>query len=329
VEEVLKAARRAADLTGQLLAFGRKQFLAPRVLDLNAVVREAERLLGPVVGTDVRLVTKLAPALGPVRIDPGQVRQVLLDLALNARDAMPRGGTLTVTTANVTLDAAYARSRLEVHPGPYVLLTVADTGTGMTPEVQARVFEPFFTTKGVGQGTGLGLAAVYGVVKQSGGHVEVESAPGCGTTFQVYLPRHEGAGPEPVVAAPAPAPGGTETLLLAEDEEQVREFVRLVLERRGYRVLAAADGPEALDLAARHPGPIHLLVTDVVMPGMSGWDLADRLAAVRPELRTLYLSGFTGDAAVRHGLSGPAVAFLTKPFTPDALVRKVREVLDR
>jgi PAS domain S-box-containing protein len=329
LDEILKAARRAADLTGQLLAFGRRQLLTLKDLDLNALVRDAELLFGRLVGERVRLVTDLAPDLGPVRADPGRLEQVLLNLVVNARDAMPGGGTLTVTTANVTLDAA--RKHLDVGPGPYVLLTVADTGVGMDPATAARVFEPFFTTKPVGKGTGLGLATAYGIIKQSGGHIDVETAPSRGSTFRVYLPRPDPAGAaaaaRPTPPAPPPAPAAT--LLVVEDDAMVRSLTRLALEQRGYRVLVAAGGPDALRLAGAHEGPIDLLVTDVVMPGMGGREVAERLAAARPGLRVLFLSGYIDDAALRQQVAGAEVGFLQKPFTPTALAREVRQALDR
>jgi PAS domain S-box-containing protein len=336
VREIEKAADRAAGLTGQLLAFGRRALHAPRVLDLNTLVQDAEKMLRRVIGEDIELVTALEPALGRVKADPGHLHQVIMNLAVNARDAMPRGGTLTIRTANADLGEEDARVYLEVLPGPYVRLAVSDTGCGMTEEVRARLFEPFFTTKEVGKGTGLGLSTVYGIVRQSGGRVEVATAPGGGSTFTVYLPRAaaerspEGPAGEPEGSPPGPpAPGApAATVLLVEDEETVRGCARLVLERNGYTVLEAADGPAALLVAQRHPGPVHLLVADVVMPGMSGRQLAECLAGARPGLKVLYLSGYTDDAVVRHGVPEAGAAFLPKPFTPDALAHKVREVLE-
>jgi PAS domain S-box-containing protein len=328
VREILKAAERASNLTAQLLAFGRKAILAPRVLDLNALLRDLEKNLLPLIGEDVELRTVLEPALGRVKVDPGQMHQVILNLAVNARDAMPQGGQLTLATANVELDEAFAHNHAEIAPGSYVLLAVSDTGYGMSAEVQAHLFEPFFTTKEVGKGTGLGLSTVYGIVKQSGGHVEAESAPGRGSTFKIYLPRVQETSSPSQTRAVSVWPGGSETVFVVEDEVMVRDFTCRVLRESGYTVLAAASGDLALRETARQKGPIHLLVTDVVMPGMSGRDLAERLALQHPRLRVLYLSGYTDDAILRHGVVATGAAFLQKPFTPEALARKVREILD-
>lgn len=327
--ESRQAALRAADLTRQLLAFGRQQVLAPRILDLNDVVRDVERLLRRLIGEDVELRTVLGSGLGPVRADPSQVEQVLVNLAVNARDAMPRGGTLTIETANVILDDAYVASQPVVAAGDYVMIAMSDTGTGMEAEIQARVFEPFFTTKERGKGTGLGLATVYGIVKQSRGYIWVYSELGIGTTFKVYLPRVVGPA-EPPVAPPVTSRslGGSETILVVEDQDEVRTLMRKILESRGYRVLTAANGAAALQMAAVHPGPIHLLVSDVVMPGMSGREVSVQLATTRTTMRTLYLSGYTDESIVHHGVLEDGVAFLQKPFTSDGLARKVREVLD-
>jgi nitrogen-specific signal transduction histidine kinase/CheY-like chemotaxis protein len=327
VDDILKAAARASELTRQLLAFSRKQVLQPKILDLNAVVGDLERMLRRLIGEDVQLATVLEDQLGPVRADPGQMEQVLMNLAVNARDAMSKGGRLTIETANVTLDDGYCRHEPGVSPGRYAMLAVRDTGHGMAPEVRARVFEPFFTTKEAGKGTGLGLATVHGIVKQSGGHVSVESEPGHGTTFRIYLPRTDADGDEaPPAPAPRALPGGTETILVVEDEQSVREIVRESLEASGYRLLEAANGAKALEIAERQA--IDLLVTDVVMPGFGGRELVERLRARRPELRALYMSGYTDDAVVRHGVMAEAVSFLQKPFTVEGLARKVREVLD-
>jgi PAS domain S-box-containing protein len=328
LEEIRKAAQRSASLTRQLLALGRKQVLAPKVLDLNDVVRDTERMLRRVIGEDVHLTATLHPQLGRVKADPGQLEQVLLNLAVNARDAMPQGGRLTIETSNVVFDEDYARSHADVRPGSYVMLAVTDTGIGMTAEVTRRVFEPFFTTKGAGQGTGLGLAVVHGIVKQSDGTLEVYSEPGVGTSIKIYLPRVEQpAATEPLGPGPGPAPRGTETLLLVEDEDAVRALTRFTLQQCGYTVLEASHGEEAIRIAANHPETIHLLVTDVVMPGMGGRILAERLLGLHPEMKVLYLSGYTDDAVVRHGILHAEVDFLQKPFSPSALAHQVRKVL--
>src|SRR5438067_3721291 len=329
VDEIRRSAERAAGLTRQLLAFSRQQVLQPKVVDLNALVLDMDKLLRRLIGEDVELATVLDPTLGHVTADPGQLEQVIVNLAVNARDAMPQGGKLTLETRNIDLDASYTLEHSLVKPGPYVQLTVSDSGIGMDEETQAHAFEPFFTTKPRGQGTGLGLAMVYGTVKQSGGFIWVYSEPGRGATFKIYLPRVDA--PVESAAPPAPVerpPRGSETVLLAEDEPAVRAIARQALERQGYTVLAAPSGGDALALAAQHGATIHLLLTDVVMPGMSGRDLADRLTAQRPGIRVLYISGYTDNAIVRHGMLEPGLAYLQKPFRPDALVRKVREVLD-
>jgi PAS domain S-box-containing protein len=330
VAEMVKAGERAAALTRQLLAFSRQQLLAPRVLSLNTVIGEMEKMLRRVIGEDIELATKLTPSLGHVQADPGQLEQVLLNLAVNARDAMPRGGKLTLETSDVELDEASALVSTGVTPGRYALLAVSDTGMGMSPEVRARVFEPFFTTKGPGKGTGLGLATVHGIVSQSGGRIEVYSEIGHGTTFKVYLPQMSGLPLAGRRSHPgtAGAPRGRETILLAEDEESVRALSRHVLSECGYAVLEAADGEEALALVARENVDIHLLVSDVVMPGIGGRELAERMQALRPELRVLYISGYADDAIIRHGVLEADVNFLQKPFSAGALARKVREVLD-
>jgi len=329
VDEIRRSAERAAGLTRQLLAFSRQQVLQPKVVDLNALVLDMDKLLRRLIGEDVELATVLYPTLGRVTADPGQLEQVIVNLAVNARDAMPQGGKLTLETRNIDLDSSYTLEHSLVKPGPYVQLTVSDSGIGMDEETQAHAFEPFFTTKPRGQGTGLGLAMVYGTVKQSGGFIWVYSEPGRGATFKIYLPRVDA--PVESAAPPAPVerpPRGSETVLLAEDEPAVRAIARQALERQGYTVLAAPSGADALALAAQHGATIHLLLTDVVMPGMSGRDLADRLTAQRPGIRVLYISGYTDNAIVRHGMLEPGLAYLQKPFRPDALVRKVREVLD-
>jgi len=329
MDEIRKAAVSAAGLTRQLLAFSRQQVLEPRVLNVNAVLASAEKLLQRLLGEDIELVAALTPEIGAVKADPGQLEQVIVNLAVNARDAMPDGGKLTIETANADMDEAYARVHPPAKPGQYVVLAVSDTGVGMDEQTQRRIFEPFFTTKEVGKGTGLGLATVYGIVKQSGGFIWVYSEPGQGTTFKIYVPRVD----EPVEAvAPPAAPReslrGAETVLLVEDAAAVRAVTRQVLDRLGYTVLEAPNGKVALHLATKHHGPIHLLLTDVVMPELGGRQLAEQLTALRPELRVLYASGYTDDAVVRHGVLKPGSAYLQKPFTPEVLARKVREVLD-
>jgi PAS domain S-box-containing protein len=333
-EGVRDAADQAAALTRQLLAFSRKQVLAPTVLDLNAVLAGIQRMLERLLGVTIVLVTFPGRDVGRIRADAAQVEQMILNLAVNARDAMPEGGTLTIRTANATLDGHRARRRGGVRPGEYVALEVTDTGVGMDAETRARLFEPFFTTKGPGKGTGLGLSTVYGIVSQSGGHIHVESEPGRGASFLVLFPRvaadaeAAAAAPAPPASAGEPTAARGETLLLVEDARRVRAVLREILEMHGYRVLEARNGPEALRVSAAHPGAIDLLVTDVVMPHMSGAELAQRLTALRPSLRVLYVSGYADDATVRHGAAGAGRAFLAKPFTPDALAGLVRRLLD-
>lgn len=331
VEEIRKAGDRAAALTRQLLAFSRRQVLQPKVLDLNRVVTKMGQTLRRLVGEEIALSIDLSPSLSRVKADPGQIEQVIVNLALNARDAMPDGGRITIATADAELSPAYAVVHPDVHPGPYVLLSMADTGHGMDDETQTHLFEPFFTTKERGKGTGLGLATVYGIVQQSGGHIRVNSAADSGSTFLIYLPRVEApedAGQE-AVRPPLPYPSpGIETVLLAEDEEVVRRFAREILSGNGYKVLEAGNGREALLLSEAHRGEIHLLLTDVVMPKIGGRELADRIRTLRPELRILYMSGFTDDAILRDRVLEDGIPFLQKPFTPEGLARKVREVLD-
>jgi two-component system, cell cycle sensor histidine kinase and response regulator CckA len=329
VEEIRKAALRAADLTRQLLAYSRRQVLAPKVLDLNAIISNLDAMLRRLIGEDVHLVTELAPPLSPVRADPSQIEQVILNLVVNARDAMPAGGRLTIRTADLQLAGTEATTGQAPTPGSYVILEVADTGTGMTAEVKAHLFEPFFTTKEVGKGTGLGLATVYGVVKQSGGYIWVTSEVDRGTTVRIAIPAAQSAAlpAEPPAPPRAPVRAG-ETILLVEDEEAVRRIAARTLTADGYRVLTAKDGPDALEVAAREAGTIHLLLTDVVMPGMTGRELAERVAATRPDARVLFMSGYTEDPAVRRIMTGDGHAYLQKPFEPDVLGRKVRAVLD-
>jgi len=325
--EIRDAADRAAALTKQLLAFSRRQVLQPRVLDLNAVVSEAEAMLARVISENVEIVTVLAPDLGRVRADPGQIQQVILNFAVNARDAMPGGGRLTLETRNVDLDRRDADRHAGLAPGRYVALLVSDTGHGMAPEVLEHMFEPFFTTKEQGHGTGLGLATIYGVVTQSGGHLEVESAVGRGTTFKVYLPLAEAEPEDAAAAPPAILTRASETVLLIEDAAPLRDMVQEILEADGYRVLAAEDAMRALDVASSHAGPIALVITDVVMPGMSGPAAAERLQVLRPETRVLFMSGYTDEAIGRQGVLDRETHFIQKPFSAEALLRKVREVL--
>jgi PAS domain S-box-containing protein len=328
-EEIRKAGSRAAGLTQQLLAFSRRQVLEPRVLDLNAVIAGMERMLRRVIGEDIELLTAMQPELWRTRADPGQIEQAILNLVVNARDAMPRGGKLTLETANVELDEKFAGVYATVQPGPHVMLAVSDTGIGMDAELQARLFEPFFTTKEHGKGTGLGLSTTYGIVKQSGGSIWVYSEPGHGTTFKIYLPRCDAPLEE---LPPAPdtreAASGTETVLVVEDEPEVRRLVEKLLRGKGYRVLTAGSPADAVALAQAHATPIDLLLTDVIMPGMNGRELARVLAPERPQMRVLYMSGYADAAMNQHGILPPGTAFVSKPFTPDALARKVREVLD-
>ncbi len=328
VDQVRRAGERAASLTRQLLAFSRQQVLEPKVLDLNVIVTDIEKMLRRLIGEDVQFTTVLAPAISPVKVDAGQFEQVIINLAVNARDAMPQGGKLTIETSESELDGWYAMTHAEARAGPYVMVAVSDTGCGMTTEVKARIFEPFYTTKGVGQGTGLGLAVVHGIVKQSGGSIDVYSEVGVGTTIRIYLPTVH----KEVAALPGNgveiAPQGSETILLVEDEDSVRELATFVLRQRGYKVMTAPNGPAALHLAASCRDKIDLLLTDVVMPQMGGRKLAETLLAGHPELSVLFMSGYTDDAVVRHGVLQANTNFLQKPFTPNSLAKKVREILD-
>jgi two-component system, cell cycle sensor histidine kinase and response regulator CckA len=329
-QEIANAAERATSLTRQLLAFSRKQMLAPKVLDLNAVVTENLKMLTRMIGEDIDLVMVPGGDLGAVKADPGQIEQVIMNLAVNARDAMPFGGKLTIETGNVMLDENYARFHAPVKPGEYVMLAISDTGMGMDAETQSHIFEPFFSTKGP-KGTGLGLSTVYGIVKQSDGYVWVYSEPGKGTTFKIYLPRVGATGEtiavQPAVAAAKAGPGH-ETILLVEDEANLRRLARQSLENQGYSVLEATDGAAAIQLSNAHPGPIHLLLTDVIMPGMNGRELALRISSLRPETKVLYMSGYTENAIGHNGTLDAGVSLLQKPFTLPALKAKVREVLD-
>jgi PAS domain S-box-containing protein len=328
IEEIQRAAQRASSLTQQLLAFSRKQVLQPKVLNLNLIVADIDRMLRRLIGEDVDLVTILDPGLGRVKADPGQMEQVLMNLVVNSRDAMPDGGKLTIETKNVHLDSTYAQTHLSVQPGQFVMLAVSDTGIGMEAEMQEHIFEPFFTTKEKGKGTGLGLSTIYGIVKQSGGNIWVYSEVGHGTTFKIYLPLiDEAPSTEPPVAAQQIAKG-SETILMVEDEGALRELIREILEHDGYKVVVARDGRDALSISAQFEGAIDLLITDVVMPEVSGRELAERLTENYAKVKVLFMSGYTDDAVVRHGVLEEGAYFLQKPFTPDALLRKVREILD-
>jgi len=329
LDEIRAAGKRAVDLTRQLLAFSRQQVLQPQVVNLNEIVGTMEKMLRRLIGEDVELSSSGVPTAGKVLVDPGQMEQVIMNLAVNARDAMPRGGKLTIETAEVELNESYASEHIGVKPGPHVMLAVSDTGTGMDKATQARMFEPFFTTKEAGKGTGLGLATVFGIVRQSGGTIWVDSELGRGTTFKIYFPQADRA----AVAHSSSHPPdrrrlrGHETVLLVEDEECVRTLARTILTKYGYKVLEAPGGGEALLLSEQHAGTINLLLTDMVMPRMSGRQLAERLVILRPELKVLYMSGYTDDAIVRHGIQDSTIAFIQKPITPETLARKVREAL--
>jgi two-component system cell cycle sensor histidine kinase/response regulator CckA len=328
IEEIQRAAKRAASLTQQLLAFSRKQVLQPKVLDLNSIVTDMDRMLRRLIGEDIDLVTILEPQLGRVRADPGQIEQILMNLVVNSRDAMPAGGKLTIETRNMYLDESYAQTHLTVQPGQYVMLAVSDTGVGMETEIREYIFEPFFTTKEKGKGTGLGLSTIYGIVKQSGGNIWVYSEVGHGTTFKIYLPLvDESLSIEPAVIATQVAKG-SETILMVEDEGSLRELIREILEQGGYKVVVACDGREALSAGLEFDGAIDLLITDVVMPELNGRELAEHLTRNCSKVQVLFMSGYTDDAVVRHGVLEEGAYFLQKPFTADALLRKVREILD-
>jgi signal transduction histidine kinase/ActR/RegA family two-component response regulator len=326
--EIKKAAERAAALTQQLLAFSRRQTLQPRVLNLNEVVKGIHNLVQRLIGEDIRLCVKLDPVLWRIRADAGQLEQVIMNLVVNARDAMPHGGTLTLETANVDLDESFVRRHIGSSPGPHVLLAVSDTGQGMTKEVQAHIFEPFFTTKELGKGTGLGLSTVYGIVKQSEGYIQVYSEVGCGTTFKVYLPRCASSPEASPAVAPPPARTGTEKILLVEDEEGVRALARRILEGQGYTVLTASDAREALAVLNDPSNRIDLMLTDMVMPHMTGRDLAEKARELRPGLKILYMSGYTSTMISNQGLLDRDAVILLKPFTPDSLTRTIRQALE-
>jgi CheY-like chemotaxis protein len=329
LQQIRQAGERATTLTRQLLDFSRKAAPVPRVLDLNVVVRELMKMLHRLIGEDVCLRTALDAGVRRVLADPGQIEQVLMNLAINARDAMPHGGTLSIETGNADLDEQHVRRHPDARPGPHVCLSVRDTGCGMSEAVRQRIFEPFFTTKGPDKGTGLGLATVRDIVRQHGGHVAVSSQPGRGTTFAVYLPAVEDAAADAGMdAVPVSVRRGSETILLAEDDDQLRPLLRNILECYGYRVLEARRGEEAVRVGRAHPDRIHLVLTDVVMPEMSGPELARRLREVRPEVRCLFMSGYSGEALARHGFDNPDVPMLRKPFAATALAEGVRQVLD-
>jgi PAS domain S-box-containing protein len=328
-QEIRRAAERAAALTRQLLAFSRKQTLVPEVLDLGDLVRGMSTMVKRLIGEEIKVRVVVSPNLGRVKADRGQLGQVVMNLAINARDAMPKGGSLLFELQDVELDAAYAATH-EVEPGPYVLLAISDTGTGMDVETQRRVFEPFFTTKEAGKGTGLGLSTVHGIVHQSGGSIDVHSERGRGTTFKVYLPRFSGDAVPQAVSGIHPAlAAGSETILVVEDEAAIRQLTKIILQKAGYSVLLAESPVAAERMAGSHPGPIHLMLTDVVMPDMRGPELAERLLRQRPDLRVLYMSGYTDDAIAHHGMLDAGTEFLQKPFTPLGLMQKIREVLGR
>jgi len=327
IEQVRKAGERASALTQQLLAFSRKQLLQPQVIDLNDRVRDMDRMLRRLIGEDINLVTVLEPSLGKIKADPGQMEQVIMNLAVNARDAMPTGGKLTIETSNVDLEETLTRRHITIRPGAYVLLAITDSGSGMDAETEARIFEPFFTTKGEG-GTGLGLSTVYGIVEQSGGAVLVYSEISHGTSFKIYLPTVDDVTIKVQAAPSQGAPRGSETVLVVEDEDAVRSLVCEILEEQGYNVLNARNGAEALAACHQRAGIIDLVITDVVMPSMSGSELATRLRPLHPQLKLIFMSGYTDNAIIHHGVLSADMAFLNKPFTPQMLARKVREVLD-
>jgi two-component system, cell cycle sensor histidine kinase and response regulator CckA len=328
LDEIKQAGNRAAALTSQLLAFSRRQVLQPKVLDLNMVLANVEKLLHRLIGEDVNLVVSLAQSLGHIHVDPGQIEQVLMNLAVNARDAMPKGGKLVIETHNADFSGPSGARPLSVPPGSYVVLMVSDTGCGMDEYTRCHIFEPFFTTKEQGKGTGLGLSTVYGIVKQGDGEIVVDTKPGSGSTFTIYFPRVPDEQVSEESSSPTALHAGTETLLLVEDEPAIRALAGDVLRQSGYKVLEARHGVEALLTGSQYLGAIHLLVTDVIMPQMSGSEVAERLMHERPHMKVLYISGYTDDAIIHHGVVQQGAAFLQKPFPPDALVHKVRQVLD-
>jgi PAS domain S-box-containing protein len=326
LEEIRAAGGRAADLTRQLLAIGRKQLVQPAVLDVNDVIHDVQKMLGRLIGEDINLVTRLEPSLAHVVADAGQLQQILMNLAVNARDAMPQGGTLLFETANAIFDESFRANHSEIHVGPVVMLAVTDTGSGMTPEVRDRIFEPFFTTKPKGSGTGLGLSTVYGIVTQAGGWIWVYSEPGHGTAFKIYFPATNAEVADGTLESPTGL-YGTETILLVEDQAEVGRLAETALRRYGYQVLIASNGDDAIAASKAYPGEIHLLLTDVVMPGMNGRALSDRVVALRPATRVLFMSGYTENAISNRGVLDPGVAYLQKPFTAESLAAKVSAVL--
>jgi signal transduction histidine kinase/CheY-like chemotaxis protein len=327
--KIQRSGRRAANLVRQLLAFSRAQIINPQVLDLNQAVAEMYDMLSAIIGEDIEIETRLAPDLWPIKVDLAQIELAIINLAVNARDAMPGGGRLTVETSNVTLDRDDLVELEGLYPGPHVVLTISDTGVGMSQQVRSRIFEPFFTTKEVGQGSGLGLPTVHGIIRQSDGDIVCTSREGVGTTFTIYLPRTRDAVRPSVDRLPETAvPTGSETLLVVEDDADVRDMVRHTLQGQGYTLLEAGNGQQALEIAASHPGPIHLLLTDIVMPIMNGTSLAGQLAQNRPDIRTLFMSGYPGATIARHGLLGADVNLLQKPLSPKDLARRVRHTLD-
>jgi len=330
IEEIKTAGDRAASLTRQLLAFSRKQIIQPKVLDLNELLTDIEKMLGRLIGEDIELLSVPEPALWQLEADPGQIEQVIMNLTINAKDAMPMGGKLTIETDNMDLDESYfCEHSIEKHPGSYVVMAVSDTGSGMDKETLKHIFEPFFTTKKVGKGTGLGLSTVYGIVKQNNGFIWVYSEPGQGTTFKVYLPRIKaGAEAKAKEQTPVDDLSGSETVLIVEDDDSLRKLARKTLQHHGYKILEAENGEGALRICKEHEGPIQLMITDVVMPKMGGKETAERLQPLHPQMKVIYMSGYTDDAIVHHGVLAPGLNFIEKPFTLEGLARKVREVLD-